>query len=435
MIKNKALGTKIISGYLILIIFVTITGFVGYKGIRTVAQSLHIVGNEEAPIVEMANEMKLSLMVARNAMEEYKAATATIATDDASSLDDIKKSYIQALEDFDTYLGAIVEGAILKDGTIVIKTDNKELSSLALQADELHNNKFQAAASKMMELGQSLLKRSDDTDKAMKSMEAIYDEVFDDTALLEKMISKEISERTAADNIGIEANAILKEEVPLADMANELKIALAETRIVLEEFTQTKDLSTMEQLEEEYRIKIGEFDQNVSAILNGGKIDETVVIETDNKNIRAAVEEIDQNHTDFQLRAGELMNAHKAAFLVGQEVNAAMELLDKFGEQADLLLGKVEETAGDEMTSAKNKGTSAVKMSITWIIITICIAMITGLLIGIFLTRAITKPINIITTGMNEGANQVAAASGQVSSASQSLAEGSSEQADRKSVV
>ncbi len=56
-----------------------------------------------------------------------------------------------------------------------------------------------------------------------------------------------------------------------------------------------------------------------------------------------------------------------------------------------------------------------------------------GLMIGIFLMwaigRGITKPLNRVIEGLNEGSDQVASSSGQVSSASQSLAEGSSEQA------
>jgi methyl-accepting chemotaxis protein len=46
-----------------------------------------------------------------------------------------------------------------------------------------------------------------------------------------------------------------------------------------------------------------------------------------------------------------------------------------------------------------------------------------------FFSRGISKPINQIIEGLNEGADQVASAASQVSSASQSLAEGSSEQA------
>jgi methyl-accepting chemotaxis protein len=52
-----------------------------------------------------------------------------------------------------------------------------------------------------------------------------------------------------------------------------------------------------------------------------------------------------------------------------------------------------------------------------------------ALVLGVFLSLSITRPIVRITEGLSEGAEQVAAASGQVSSASQQLAEGSSQQA------
>ncbi|MEW6658969.1 MAG: methyl-accepting chemotaxis protein [Thermodesulfobacteriota bacterium] len=56
-------------------------------------------------------------------------------------------------------------------------------------------------------------------------------------------------------------------------------------------------------------------------------------------------------------------------------------------------------------------------------------ALLLGFLLAFFLTRSITKPINRTITGLNEGAEQVASASTQVSSASQSLAGGASQQA------
>ncbi len=56
-------------------------------------------------------------------------------------------------------------------------------------------------------------------------------------------------------------------------------------------------------------------------------------------------------------------------------------------------------------------------------------AVIIGSLMAFFITRSITKPINRIISGLNEGADQVNDAASQVSSASQQLAEGASEQA------
>lgn len=56
-------------------------------------------------------------------------------------------------------------------------------------------------------------------------------------------------------------------------------------------------------------------------------------------------------------------------------------------------------------------------------------ALVLGVLVAVFITRSITRPVNRIISGLNEGSGQVAAASGQVSSSSQSMAEGASEQA------
>jgi len=54
---------------------------------------------------------------------------------------------------------------------------------------------------------------------------------------------------------------------------------------------------------------------------------------------------------------------------------------------------------------------------------------VAALLLGFFITRSVTKPINRVVTGLCDGAAQIAAASSQVSTASQSLAEGTSKQA------
>ena len=67
---------------------------------------------------------------------------------------------------------------------------------------------------------------------------------------------------------------------------------------------------------------------------------------------------------------------------------------------------------------------------VRWSVAILCILLLAGIVIPMaFILRKITIPINIITSGMSEGAIQVAAASSQVASSSQSMAEGASEQA------
>jgi len=57
----------------------------------------------------------------------------------------------------------------------------------------------------------------------------------------------------------------------------------------------------------------------------------------------------------------------------------------------------------------------------------ICLAL--TIVLVLFFARSISRPIARVVAGLNDGAEQVAAASGEVSSSSQSLAEGASEQA------
>jgi methyl-accepting chemotaxis protein len=65
----------------------------------------------------------------------------------------------------------------------------------------------------------------------------------------------------------------------------------------------------------------------------------------------------------------------------------------------------------------------------TFSVIAMVIGVSLSLILAFFIARSITGPIRRISDGLSQGAEQVSAASGQVSSSSQSLAEGASEQA------
>ena len=72
---------------------------------------------------------------------------------------------------------------------------------------------------------------------------------------------------------------------------------------------------------------------------------------------------------------------------------------------------------------------SAISM-MRWVVGILAVVSLVGIvLLALFITRSITKPVNWIVQGLGSSSEQVASASGQVSSSSQSLAEGSSQQA------
>ena len=82
----------------------------------------------------------------------------------------------------------------------------------------------------------------------------------------------------------------------------------------------------------------------------------------------------------------------------------------------------------DELEAAVIKSEQKFHSALYQIIIAGIILLLAGIAVSIFLVRGITRPINRIIEILNEGADHVATASGQVSATSQQLAGGTSEQ-------
>ena len=61
MFANLKLSTKIILGFLAVVALVCVAGVTGYWGVQKVGAALYTVADEEAPIVNAASEMRLSV--------------------------------------------------------------------------------------------------------------------------------------------------------------------------------------------------------------------------------------------------------------------------------------------------------------------------------------------------------------------------------------
>ena len=89
-------------------------------------------------------------------------------------------------------------------------------------------------------------------------------------------------------------------------------------------------------------------------------------------------------------------------------------------------------TANEGMKATAGIATDArvLLQNASWIMkVGLTAAVVLGVLIAILITQSITGPIRRIISGLNNGSDQVASASGEISASSQSLAEGSSVQA------
>ncbi len=98
-----------------------------------------------------------------------------------------------------------------------------------------------------------------------------------------------------------------------------------------------------------------------------------------------------------------------------------MAVTNVLGRIVEINRGLVAEATRD----AEEAGTYAQLISLSGMMV----GFVAALLLGVFLSLSITKPLNRLMSGLNDGADQVASASGQVSAAGRQLAEGASEQA------
>ena len=87
--------------------------------------------------------------------------------------------------------------------------------------------------------------------------------------------------------------------------------------------------------------------------------------------------------------------------------------------------GNVRNFLGIEEKSAASQADRIKMISLIGMVLGAVVALV----LGIILSISITRPINRIIAGLNDGSDQISSASGQVSGASQQLAQGASEQA------
>ena len=159
----------------------------------------------------------------------------------------------------------------------------------------------------------------------------------------------------------------------------------------------------------------------IKQFVKENKIDEAKVYYT--QNLAPATEQTSAVIDKMRAVGDEAVEALKCAETQITEITTQKQ------SDALALLGKIvqinRDVANQEVEHARSQS-SFLKILST---IATIVGVVLAITLGIFITRAITKPINQIITGLTEGAEQVASASGQVSAASQSLAEGATEQA------
>lgn len=99
---------------------------------------------------------------------------------------------------------------------------------------------------------------------------------------------------------------------------------------------------------------------------------------------------------------------------------------DAMNESLQKLIGYVKQHYGTELPQLAQKNANAM---ITLISIVVIVGFLCAILLGLFLSRSVTKPVVKIVDSLASGANQIGNASNQLSVSSQQIASGAAEQA------
>jgi methyl-accepting chemotaxis protein len=429
MFARLGIGTRILSGFMVVVALAVVVGGVGWFGIRTVSGSLHMVGDEEAPLVDQALDMKINMMAATTAMDEYQIASTAIASTHADELPRIVAEYEAIVAEFDRGVTAMLEGGRMDDGSVIEPTDNENLARSVREADAVHNDRFQPAAARMMEAGQDLLAKAAARDAAMTSMETAYEEAIAGAALVEQMVARSVNRHLGSLESDPAAVAEVRLELPLVDMASEAMLALSESRIRLEEASQTDDAEALRGFEAEFAEDTERFDACVNAALEGGKVGKVTVTAARSDMVRETLNQLQGTHTVFESASEQLLDSQREMIAAAARMEQEMGNVEQAATAVSDALQDVVNEAQGEMAVAKQHGYDAVKLSTQSMFAALIVALVAGVGIGLLTTRWITGPLGRVVGAMRSGSDQVTAAAGQVATASQEMAAGASAQA------
>ncbi len=373
------LGTKIILGFLGVVLIAIILGVIAIYQMSLVTERSTILSQQYIPEV---NHMS---GITRSVYEMRMDFIRLMLTRDKEYYDSLAKKHAAItgqLSDFDALLDKspdLVKGKIASDKL------EKETSNYWKSTVEMNNN-----AQKMNENFQTLVKEG-----------GIY------IANCEELIKRKYNY----------LESITKDTDPMEVKPVTHILKLAET---------VRNLGMSMRLASASAMYNNDPDRLAEAkVENFKKIDEAVAellqIATD-KNDISNVETLKTAAAGYSKGLTDFLSNWKKVFLARDKATAA-------GNEVMSVTLDTSNAAADGCTKMSKEAIDALAQARIVLIIGLAAAAVIGLLLALGITSGITKPINRIIMNLNEAGEQVAAASGQISSASQSLAEGATQQA------
>ncbi len=461
MFNRMKLGTKLLSGFGVVSLLLAVIVAVGWTGLKTVTSGYGSLLDNTVPMVNEANLVQNQILQCRRNEKDFLARrdlkyqgklakNMDLLHDHTAAIVDLaRRSDLLEVDGLATKIDVAANEYQAKFNEIVTAWQSKGLTpSLGIRAEfrsAAHNLSAKLAGHQVEELTLQLLTmRRYEKDYRLTGKDkyrakwiaavAMYEDKLAASSCAESVREAQASAlqgyRSAqvsylSSNDGVTLDATYVDVRKYAhDLETSLKtVALPGAKAMLLEIRKQ---------EKDYMLRYGTKDSegNYSYRDKYFKKTQTAVeaLQTACQNAtgggfsQQAATEIDRELNSYSTAFGALVAKDDAIKELGQQMKEAAYRIDPLVVQIVELASNSSSIAGANMYQ---RATSAQ----TFALIFGGTAILLGLGIGIFLTRAITKPINQVIKELGIGANHITSAAGQMSSVSQQLAEGATEQA------
>ncbi len=370
MFKNMKLGTKIISGFIFVIVIAIIIGYTGWNSLQNVAGLVEINDN--------SNSAKNLVQESRGHVKDFLAQG--FDKKEGQDKDCIQK-YMEVYEEQKQVIQKLAEASELNDADhSLVQNCLKGTEDYKTYVDALANARRQK-------------------DDAFATWSKIGWSV---TEQVNKAFSEVINPgRTAAEN-SRDFNGVKK----WAEYGSKLDQDVIEPFLLLRVTAVYLIATNKDAQYQGYQAQLKKTFDGVerwkSLISGSGALEQS---------------------------ATEITGLYKQYEAAGSQYYNAMLESDRTLSQLLDVAAKLTDNINTLQTTMHERQQSVMASATATMIILALIGVVLGISLALVITRGITKPVNRIINGLTDAANQVSAASEQVAAAGQSLAEGASEQA------
>jgi methyl-accepting chemotaxis protein len=379
MLKKMTLGTKIMSGFGIILVLAIVLGGIAIFNMTDISTKTKMMATEYMPEVVIANELERASLLTMFENRGYGF------TEDSSYYDK-GKVHLQNVHD-----------QLSKAKELSEKAENLKALEAAVTETENAVNSYEKLVNETVEIVDN-----------MKTQRETLDQAADSYMSACKSFLKGQNEKMVSDIMAGKDLAALKERLDkityvndIIDLGNEVRVANYKSQATREPETMRQAISKFDLIEQKYR---------------------------DLEKITHLT--ADQRLIDQTRKAGNTYKTAMEAFLTDWE--RLQELNDERTIEANTVLAnaKAVAVAGVEHTGTlAADADKALNSANTVVAVGLFLSLILGAVLSFLITRSITGPVMKVIDSLGSGSDAVNAASEQVAASSQSMAEGASQQA------